>query len=118
MLPFSSQGSGEGTRSFCQVDDLVAGVMTMRERGEHLGIYHIGTTDEITVADRARRLAAIAEREIALRPSAALAGSTPRRCRDISKLSALGYRPRVTLDDGLPPTLKWYWEHEHMAPLA
>ncbi len=118
VLPFSIQGSGEETRSFCHVDDLVAGVMVMRERGEHLGIYHIGTMDEITVADLARRLARIAEREIALRPSAALAGSTPRRCPDISKLSALGYRPRVTLDDGLPPTLKWYWEHEHMAPLV
>jgi nucleoside-diphosphate-sugar epimerase len=118
VLPFSIQGSGEETRSFCHVDDLVAGVMVMRERGEHLGIYHIGTTDEITVADLACRLARIAEREIALRPSAVLAGSTPRRCPDISKLSALGYRPRVTLDDGLPPTLKWYWEHEHMAPLV
>ena len=115
--PFSIQGSGEETRSFCHVDDLIDGVMTMRERGEHLGIYHVGTTDEITIAGLARRLAAIAGREIALRPSAVLPGSTPRRCPDISKLSALGYRPRVTLDAGLPPTLNWYWEHEHLAPL-
>ena len=41
------QGSGEETRSFCHVDDLVQGVMVMRERGEHLGIYHIGTTEEV-----------------------------------------------------------------------
>jgi nucleoside-diphosphate-sugar epimerase len=92
--------------------------MIMRERGQHLGIYHIGTADEITIADLARRLAGIAGREIALRPSAALPGSTPRRCPDISKLSALGYRPIVTLDAGLPPTVKWYWEHEHLAPFA
>jgi len=117
-LAFPIQGSGEETRSFCHVDDLVQGVMIMRERGEHLGIYHIGTTEEIAIADLARRMARIAGREIALRASAALPGSTPRRCPDISKLSALGYRPRVTLDDGLPPTLNWYWEHEHLAPLA
>jgi len=90
----------------------------MREKGEHLGIYHIGTTDEISVADLARRLARIAEREIALRPSAALAGSSPRRCPDISKLAALGYQPRVALEEGLPPTLKWYWDHASMAPAA
>jgi nucleoside-diphosphate-sugar epimerase len=47
-----------------------------------------------------------------------LKGSTPRRCPDISKLAALGYRPRVPLDQGLPPTLKWYWDHENMAPAA
>ena len=46
------------------------------------------------------------------RRSAVLAGSTPRRCPDISKLAALGYKPRVPLDEGLPPTLDWYWEHE------
>jgi nucleoside-diphosphate-sugar epimerase len=115
-LPFAIQGSGEETRSFCHVDDLVAGVMIMRDKGEHLGIYHIGTAEEVSVGDLARRVAAAAGREIALRPSAVLAGSTRRRCPDISKLAALGYTPRVPLDDGLPSTLQWYWAHESMAP--
>jgi nucleoside-diphosphate-sugar epimerase len=115
-LPFSIQGSGKETRSFCHVDDLVAGAMIVRERGEHLGIYHVGTMDEITIGDLARRMAGIAGREVALQPSVPLPGSTPRRCPDISKLAALGYRPCVTLDAGLPPTLKWYWGHEHLAP--
>jgi nucleoside-diphosphate-sugar epimerase len=115
-VPFPIQGSGAETRSFCHVDDLVAGVMTMREKGAHLGIYHVGTMEEVSVADLARRMARIAGREIALAPSAVLAGSTPRRCPDISKLAALGYTPRVPLDEGLPSTLKWYWDHESMAP--
>jgi nucleoside-diphosphate-sugar epimerase len=63
-------------------------------------------------------MAKIAGREIVLGPSAVLEGSTPRRCPDISKLAALGYRPRVPLDEGLSPTLKWYWDHESMAPAA
>ena len=92
--------------------------MVMREKGEHLGIYHVGTTEEISIADLARRMAAIAGREIVLEASTVLAGSTPRRCPDISKLAALGYRPRVRLDDGLPPTLKWYWDHEREAPAS
>jgi len=117
-LPFPIQGSGEEARSFCHVDDLVQGVMIMREKGEHLNIYHIGTTEEVSIADLARRMAAIAGRDIALRPSAVLAGSTPRRCPDVSKLAALGYAPGVPLDEGLPPTLKWYWDHESMAPAA
>ena len=108
---FPIQGSGEETRSFCHVDDLVAGVMVMRGRGEHLGIYHIGTAEEVTIADLARRMAAIAGREIVIEPSAVLAGSTPRRCPDIAKLRALGYEPRVLLDEGLPPTLKWYLDY-------
>jgi nucleoside-diphosphate-sugar epimerase len=117
-VPFPIQGNGEETRSFCHVDDLIAGVMVMRERGEHLGIYHVGTTEEITIADLARRIARTAGRQIALEPSQVRAGSTARRCPDISKLAALGYRPRVPLDQGLPPVLRWYWDHEAMAPLA
>jgi nucleoside-diphosphate-sugar epimerase len=92
--------------------------MVMRAKGEHLGIYHVGTTEEVSIADLARRMAKIAGREVVLGPSAVREGSTPRRCPDISKLAALGYRPRVPLDEGLPPTLKWYWAHESMAPAA
>src|SRR5215510_14794978 len=117
-VPFPIQGSGAETRSFCHVDDLVQGVMVMRGKGEHLGIYHVGTAEEISIADLARRMAKIAGREIALGPSAVREGSTPPRCPDVSKLAALGYRPRVPLDEGLPPTLKWYWAHERMAPAA
>jgi nucleoside-diphosphate-sugar epimerase len=114
-VPFPIQGSGEETRSFCHVDDLVAGVMLMREHGEHLGIYHIGTAEEVTIADLARRMAGIAGRNIVLEPSCVLPGSTPRRCPDISKLRALGYGPRVALDAGLPPTLRWYWDCAEIA---
>jgi len=115
-VPFAIQGSGAETRSFCFVDDLVDGVMVMRARGEHLNIYHIGTTEEISIAELAARIARHAGREIALKPETRLAGSTARRCPDISKLGALGYKPRVPLAQGLPPTVDWYWEHEELAP--
>jgi nucleoside-diphosphate-sugar epimerase len=111
-LRFQIQGSGQETRSFCHVDDLVRGVMVMRAKGEHLGIYHVGTEEEITIADLARRVAAIVGCEIDLVISTTLPGSTPRRCPDIAKLAGLGYRPRVPLDQGLPPTVRWYWDND------
>ncbi len=115
-IPFEIQGSGEETRSFCHVDDLVEGVMAMRAKGEHLNIYHVGTTEEVAIADLARRVAAAAGREIDLVAGSILPGSTARRCPDISKLQKLGYKPRVALAEGLPPTVRWYWEHAELAP--
>jgi nucleoside-diphosphate-sugar epimerase len=115
-LPFPIQGQGTETRSFCYIDDLVEGVMVMRARGEHLSIYHVGTAEEVTIADLAHRMAKHAGREIELMTGAAPAGSTPRRCPDISKLAKLGYKPRVPLAEGLPPTLDWYWSHADLAP--
>jgi nucleoside-diphosphate-sugar epimerase len=115
-LRFEIQGTGEDTRSFCFIDDLVAGVMAMRAKGEHIGIYHVGTTEEVTIADLARRVAAQAGREIELIAGKPAAGGTARRCPDISKLAKLGYKPRVPLNEGLKPTLDWYWRNVELAP--
>ena len=90
--------------------------MLMREKGEHLGIYHVGTAEEVAIADLARRVAAEANREIELIGGKPAPGGTARRCPDISKLAKLGYKPRVPLDQGLTPTLDWYWRNADLAP--
>jgi nucleoside-diphosphate-sugar epimerase len=118
IVPFEMHGDGRQTRSFCHVDDLVRGVMVMRDKGEHLGIYHVGTTEEVTIGEVARRIAAHAGREIKLVSRPTPAGGTERRCPDIDKLARLGFRPQVTLAQGLPPTVDWYFANESLAPKA
>ncbi|HEY4981091.1 MAG TPA: SDR family NAD(P)-dependent oxidoreductase [Pseudolabrys sp.] len=117
-LRFAIQGTGQETRSFCFIDDLVAGVMLMRANGEHLGIYHVGTAEEVAIAELAQRIAGFAGREIEIIAGKPAPGGTARRCPDISKLAKLGYKPRVPLSDGLGPTLDWYWSHTELAPKA
>jgi nucleoside-diphosphate-sugar epimerase len=117
-LRFEIQGDGAETRSFCFIDDLVAGVMAVRDKGEHLGIYHVGTMEEVSIADLAHRIARYARRDIELMAGPPAEGGTPRRCPDISKLARLGYKPRVSLDQGLQPTLDWYWHNINLAPQA
>lgn len=116
-LRFEIQGTGAETRSFCFIDDLVAGIMVLREKGEHLGIYHVGTMEEVTIADLAQRIARAAGREIELMAGAPAAGGVLRRCPDISKLARLGYKPRVPLNEGLKQTLDWYWRNAN-SPLT
>lgn len=117
-IKFDIQGTGKETRSFCHVDDLVTGVMVMRDKGEHLGIYHVGTTEEVAIADLAQRVAAHAGRAIELVTTPLQPGGTARRCPDISKLARLGYKPRVPLSEGLKSTLDWYWKNADLAPKA
>jgi nucleoside-diphosphate-sugar epimerase len=118
VLRLEIQGTGKETRSFCFIDDLVAGVMVMREKGDHLGIYHVGTTEEVTIADLAHRIAHLYDREIELIAGNPAPGGTARRCPDISKLAKLGYKPRVPLSEGLKPTLDWYRQNAECAPKA
>jgi nucleoside-diphosphate-sugar epimerase len=110
------QGTGAETRAFCHIDDLVDGVMRLVERGEHLGIYHVGTDVETRIDALAREIGRCLGREIVVQPGAAPAGATARRSPDITKLRALGYRPRVALADGLLSTVRWYDEHAGEAP--
>jgi nucleoside-diphosphate-sugar epimerase len=117
-LRFEIQGTGKETRSFCFIDDLIAGVMLIRSKGEHLGIYHVGNTEEITIAKLARQIADIAGREVKIVPGKPVPGSPARRCPDISKLAKLGYKPRVPLSEGLKPTLDWYRRNAELAPKA
>ena len=114
-VPFEIQGDGRQTRSFCHIDDLVRGVMIMRGRGEHLGIYNVGTSEEVTIADLAHRIAGHAGRQIDLVPLPSPSGGTERRCPDIGKLTKLGYEPQITLAAGLPPTIDWYWANDNLA---
>ena len=115
-IPFKLQSDGSQTRSFCHVDDLVRGVLVMRAKGEHLNIYHVGTTEEITIAELARHIAAHRGCEIDLIAGPAPEGGTERRCPDIAKLGKLGYSPQVPLAVGLPATVDWYWTHDELKP--
>ena len=115
-IPFKLQSDGSQTRSFCHVDDLVRGVLVMRAKGEHLNIYHVGTTEEITIAELARRIAAHRGCEIDLIAGPAPEGGTERRCPDIAKLGKLGYSPQVPLAVGLRSTVDWYWTHDELKP--
>lgn len=115
-LPFPIQGTGNETRAFVYIDDFIDGVMVMLAKGEHLGIYHIGTMEEIAIATVAQEIGRYFGREITLVPGELAKGGTPRRCPDIGRLAALGYQPRYAFRDVLPIVAKWYDENSQQAP--
>lgn len=115
-IRFPIQGTGREIRAFCFIDDLIEGALIMAERGEHLGIYNIGTREEIMIADAARMVADYFGRAIEIVPGPLRAGSTLRRCPDIGKLAALGFAPRMPLKEGLSQLARWYVTNAHLAP--
>ena len=107
-VPFPIQGDGSQTRAFIHVDDFTDGIMCMLAGGEHLNIYHIGNPQEITIREVATKVVGYLGREARIMEGPAPAGATPRRCPDIGKLAALGFRPRISFDQGLPSIADWY----------
>jgi nucleoside-diphosphate-sugar epimerase len=108
VINFPIQGNGSETRAFAYIDDATDGIVRVLERGEHLGIYHIGTDVETSIAEIAHCVAKVFGREIRLVAGEIQKGSTLRRCPDITKLRKLGYTPRTSLEGGLARTVDWY----------
>jgi dTDP-glucose 4,6-dehydratase/UDP-glucose 4-epimerase len=117
-IDFPIQGDGLQTRAFVHVEDFTDGLMRVIEQGRHLTVYHIGSDEEITIGDLARKIVAMFGCTAMLRPGAAPLGATERRCPDISRLRALGYAPRIALAQGLPGVVGWYAEHAKLPPAA
>ena len=105
------------TRAFVFIDDFVDGLAIMVERGTHLGIYNIGSTEEVAITDVAGIVGEFYERGVTVVAGPLAEGGTPRRCPDIDKLKALGYRPRMTLSEGLPILARWYDANADKAPV-
>ena len=111
VVPLPIQGTGEETRAFVYIDDLVEGVLRIVERGEHLGVYHVGTDEEVSVRELAVAIGACLG--VKVRPEAGplQPGGTRRRCPSIAKLEALGYAAKTPLAEGLRKTIPWYLEN-------
>lgn len=102
------QGTGTETRAFVYIDDLVEGVLQIIEHGGHLEIYHVGTDEEVSIAHLVELMGRCVGREVSTKRGPLRPGGTARRCPDIRKLKALGYAPRVSLEEGLRKTVPWY----------
>ncbi|MFC3070392.1 UDP-glucuronic acid decarboxylase family protein [Phenylobacterium soli] len=103
-------GDGSQTRSFCFVDDTVAGLMKlMAYDGAQPGPINIGNPVERTICDLVDRVLAItgSSSEVVYRP---LPIDDPRRRKpDIGKArELLGWSPETTLEQGLKATIAWF----------
>ena len=104
--PLTVFGDGSQTRSFCYVDDLVRGLVSLAESDEHLPV-NIGNPDEYTLLQLANGVieAAGSSSKIAFEP---LPVDDPQvRQPDITRArETLGWEPEVSLNDGLRKTIE------------
>jgi len=113
---FEIQSDGTETRAFAYVDDVVDGIVMMQARGGHREVYHIGNDHEVSIRELVAVTGRVVGVDLAIRPGPAAAGATPRRCPDISKMRALGYAPKLGLEDGMRRTAEWYAAHRQTTP--
>ena len=103
-------GSGRPRREFLHVDDLAdACVHLLRVYSDELHV-NVGCGQDVTIAELAAKIRTAVGFEGRLRYDPERPDGTPRKLLDTSRLTALGWRPRITLDAGLVDAYRWYRE--------
>ncbi len=103
--PLTVFGDGSQTRSFCYVDDLVLGLVSLMESDAHLPT-NIGNPNEYTLLQLAEAVIAATESRSKIVFEALPIDDPQVRQPDITRArELLGWEPKVGLDDGLRRTI-------------
>lgn len=108
--PITIYGRGTQTRSFCFVDDLVRGLQLLMESPAAVtGPCNLGNPHEVTIEAIAREVLSYTRSTSPLRFEA-LPQDDPKRRKPVIDIAerALGWRPRVPLNDGLQATIAYF----------
>lgn len=110
--PLTIYGSGEQTRSFCYVSDLIEGIYRLMLSDEHMPV-NIGNPVETSVKDFASLINELCDNHtgLSINASERLGDDPERRQPDITRArTILGWAPRVSIREGLTYTIAYLRE--------
>ena len=111
--PLPLYGDGKQVRDWLHVDDHCDAIAVVLEHGTPGEVYNVGAGSSLTNVELTERLLSLLDRPRSLiRHVTDRAGHDRRYALDWSKIAAMGWAPRVELDEGLNSTVAWYLEHE------
>ena len=103
-------GSGSPLREFLYVDDLAQAVVVASEKYDSSLHLNVGSGEDLSIKNLAERVAAAAGFTGAIGWDSSKPDGTPRKVLDVSRIKALGWKPTITLDEGIASTIAWYKE--------
>ena len=106
-------GEGSQTRAFCYVDDLVAGLIRLMSTDNNVtGPVNIGNPQEITVRELAEHVVRLTGSSSSIVHKPLPEDDPIQRCPDITLAKQVlgGWRPSVSLDEGLRRTINYFKE--------
>jgi GDP-L-fucose synthase len=113
-------GSGSPRREFLHVDDLASACLfvmnvTAKEHSKAtepmLSHINVGTGIDVSIAELAEMIARVVGFEGEIVYDSNMPDGTPRKLLDVLKLVGMGWKPEITLEDGLKQTYAWFQEN-------
>ena len=105
-------GTGKPRREFLHVDDLAKAITICLDNYDEDQQINIGSGVDLTVADLAEKIAKNTGFTGSIDWDATREDGTPKKVLDIQKITNLGWKPTIDLDQGIKLTVEWYLENK------
>lgn len=109
-------GSGRPRREFLHVDDCAEACLFLMEHYSGDMSVNVGVGMDIPIAELAQSIARIVGYEGPISWDASKPDGVPRKVLDCSRLTALGWEPKIALTHGIAGTYAWFREHAAAPP--
>lgn len=101
-------GSGRPRREFLHVDDMADACVFLMQHYDDEQLINIGWGEDVSIAELAALIGRVVGFSGELHFDATKPDGTPRKLLDTTRLKALGWKPRIALEEGIRTTYEWY----------
>ena len=109
--PLTIYGDGSQTRSFCYVDDMIDGLVQLMNQDAEIGPVNLGNSAEFSIQKLAELVLSLTKSKSRLVFMPLPKDDPGRRQPEIQKaISTLGWKPAISLEDGLKETIAYFRE--------
>lgn len=109
-------GTGKPLREFLHVDDCARACVFLMENYDDAEIVNIGTGSDISIGDLAQLVKRVVGYAGEIVFDTAKPDGTPRKLVDVGRITALGWRPEIGLEEGVADAYRWFLENVNAAP--
>jgi GDP-L-fucose synthase len=107
-------GTGTPRREFLHADDFADAALFLMDRYDDEDLINVGWGEDLLISDLAELVKEVVGFTGEIRFDTTKPDGTPRKLLNVSKLSALGWRPSISLKAGIVHSYRWFLENQRM----
>ncbi len=108
-------GTGRPLREFLHVDDLADACLFILEHEPTQEVLNVGSGEEISIQELGNLIADTLNYQGSVMFDPSMPDGAPRKLLDSGRIFDLGWRPKISLRDGVQQTYNWYLSHSNEA---